>query len=140
MKRNGDVMRADRLKQVMQQIDNSFDEKKLGMSKFSRFVSEAAHRGLLTLTKLENGQFEVGPPGAGAGTPAREAAPEAQAARPPRPQAEEGEAGDRPRRSRRGGRGRDRDRDNRGQRQPHAAAPANGDVEAAQPASPAPRE
>src|SRR3954451_11109179 len=52
MKRNGDVMRADRLKQVMQQIDTSFDEKNLGMSKFSRFVSEAAHRGLLTLTKL----------------------------------------------------------------------------------------
>ncbi|HLA14889.1 MAG TPA: NYN domain-containing protein, partial [Gemmatimonadaceae bacterium] len=38
MKRNGDVMRADRLKQVMQQIDSSFDEKNLGMSKFSRFV------------------------------------------------------------------------------------------------------
>ena len=51
MKRNGDVMRADRLKQVMQQIDSSFDEKNLGMSKFSRFVSEAAHRGLLTLTE-----------------------------------------------------------------------------------------
>ena len=42
MKRNGDVMRADRLKQVMQQIDNSFDEKNLGMSKFSRFVTDAA--------------------------------------------------------------------------------------------------
>ena len=60
MKRNGDVMRADRLKQVMQQIDSSFDEKNLGMSKFSRFVTEAAQRGLLSLTKLENGQFEVG--------------------------------------------------------------------------------
>src|SRR4026208_2075346 len=66
MKRNGDVMRADRLKQVMQQIDSSFDEKNLGMSKFSRFVTEAAHKGLLTLTKLENGQLEVGPPGAAA--------------------------------------------------------------------------
>ncbi len=42
MKRNGDVMRADRLKQVMQEIDNSFDEKNLGMAKFSRFVTEAA--------------------------------------------------------------------------------------------------
>src|SRR5215208_3665637 len=39
MKRNGDVMRADRLKQVMQQIDSSFDEKNLGMAKFSRFVN-----------------------------------------------------------------------------------------------------
>src|SRR4026208_1253571 len=66
MKRNGDVMRADRLKQVMQQIDSSFDEKNVGMSKFSRFVTEAAHKGLLTLTKLENGQLEVGPPGAAA--------------------------------------------------------------------------
>ena len=61
MKRNGDVMRADRLKQVMQQIDSSFDEKNVGMSKFSRFVTEAAHKGLLTLTKLENGQLEVAP-------------------------------------------------------------------------------
>ena len=26
MKRNGDVMRSDRLKQVMQEIDSSFDE------------------------------------------------------------------------------------------------------------------
>src|SRR5688572_6390340 len=63
MKRNGDVMRSDRLKQVMQEIDSSFDEKNVGMSKFSRFVTEAAHKGLLTLTKLENGQLEVGPPG-----------------------------------------------------------------------------
>src|SRR6059036_3886235 len=75
MKRNGDVMRADRLKQVMQQIDTSFDEKNVGMSKFSRFVSEAAHRGLLTLTKLENGQFEVGAPRAGAAPAAAAEAP-----------------------------------------------------------------
>ena len=59
MKRNGDVMRADRLKQVMQQIDNSFDEKNLGMSKFSRFVMDAAQRGLLSLNKMENGQLEI---------------------------------------------------------------------------------
>src|ERR671921_1241509 len=56
MKRNGDVMRADRLKQVMQQIDNSFDEKDLGISKFSRFCLEAASRGVLSTRKLENGQ------------------------------------------------------------------------------------
>src|SRR5688572_19077776 len=31
MKRNGDVMRSDRLKQVMQEIDSTFDEKDLGM-------------------------------------------------------------------------------------------------------------
>ncbi len=59
MKRNGDVMRADRLKQVMQQIDSSFDEKNLGMSKFSRFVMEASQRGILSLHKMENGQYEV---------------------------------------------------------------------------------
>src|SRR6476661_1137136 len=82
MQRNSDVMRADRLKQVMQQIDSSFDEKNLGMSKFSRFVSEAAHRGLLTLTKLENGQFEVSPPQAG--VPAIPAATEARPLPTPR--------------------------------------------------------
>jgi hypothetical protein len=116
MKRNGDVMRADRLKQVMQQIDSSFDEKNLGMSKFSRFVTEAAHRGLLTLTKLENGQFEIAPPGAGAtrGLPAGQ-----ESAAPRLAASAEGEAVERPRRGRRGGRG--RDREVRGQR---AAAPA----------------
>jgi hypothetical protein len=62
MKRNMDVMRADRLKQVMQDIDNSFDEKDLGMSKFSRFVNEAAQRGVLKVSKLENGQMEVDVP------------------------------------------------------------------------------
>ncbi|HMF88665.1 MAG TPA: NYN domain-containing protein [Gemmatimonadaceae bacterium] len=107
MKRNGDVMRADRLKQVMQQIDSSFDEKNVGMSKFSRFVTEAAHKGLLTLTKLENGQLEVGPPGTAARTlPAGQEEPRA-----PRiaGSAEEGETAERPRRGRRGGRGRDRE-------------------------------
>jgi uncharacterized protein (TIGR00288 family) len=108
MKRNGDVMRADRLKQVMQQIDSSFDEKNLGMSKFSRFVSEAAHRGLLTLTKLENGQFEVGPPRAGGALASGEPATESATPRIAAPRGEETETGDRPRRSRRGGRGRDR--------------------------------
>ncbi len=106
MKRNGDVMRADRLKQVMQQIDSSFDEKNLGMSKFSRFVADAAHRGLLTLTKLENGQLEVGPPRAAGALPA-EAGTESRGPRIA-PPAEEGDATERPRRGRRGGRGRDR--------------------------------
>jgi len=118
MKRNGDVMRADRLKQVMQQIDSSFDEKNLGMSKFSRFVTDAAHRGLLTLTKLENGQLEVGPPRAGGAVPA-ETSTESHAPRIA-PPAEEGEAAERPRRGRRGGRG--RDREGRGQRTAPAAA------------------
>jgi uncharacterized protein (TIGR00288 family) len=106
MQRNSDVMRADRLKQVMQQIDSSFDEKNLGMSKFSRFVAEAAHRGLLTLNKLENGQFEVAPPSVGAATVplTLEAAPT------PSLVADEEESQDRGRRGGRGrGRGRDRD-------------------------------
>ena len=122
MKRNGDVMRADRLKQVMQQIDSSFDEKNLGMSKFSRFVTDAAHRGLLTLTKLENGQFEVGPPRTAAAVTSGESAAESAAPRIAAPRAEEAETSDRPRRSRRGGRGRDRDREGRAQRP--AAAPS----------------
>ncbi len=105
MQRNSDVMRADRLKQVMQQIDSSFDEKNLGMSKFSRFVTEAAHKGLLTLTKLENGQFEVGPPRDGVPPVAASPALEAPA---PRAGADDEEP-DRARRGRRGGRGRDRD-------------------------------
>ncbi len=97
MKRNGDVMRADRLKQVMQQMDSSFDEKNVGKSKFSLFVTEAAKKGLLSLTKLENGQYEVDLPHADGGLPPSQRAPVAEAP-------ENGEA----RRSRRGGRGRDR--------------------------------
>jgi uncharacterized protein (TIGR00288 family) len=74
MARNGDVMRADRLKQVMQDIDVAFDEKDLGMAKFSRFVTEAEHRGLLTVTRLDSGQYEIapGPKLAPAREPARE--------------------------------------------------------------------
>jgi len=125
MKRNGDVMRSDRLKQVMQEIDSSFDEKDLGMSKFSRFVQDAAHRGLLRTTKLENGQLEVdvplaSPGGSSAGAPAAiagvtpaEFAPEngefvvAADARRDRPDR------DRDGRGRRGRRGRGRDREPR---------------------------
>ena len=116
MQRNGDVMRADRLKQVMQQIDNSFDEKDLGMAKFSRFVTEAAHKGLLTLTKLENGQFEVGPAKANVGIPAA-----AETAVPAAPIRKEGE---RPSRGRRGGRGRGRDREPGAAASIAAASPA----------------
>jgi uncharacterized protein (TIGR00288 family) len=129
MKRNGDVMRADRLKQVMQQIDSSFDEKNLGMSKFSRFVTEAAQRGLLSLTKLENGQFEVGPPrAAGAVTPGEPATVHAVARIATPRAAGETETSDRPRRSRRGGRG--RDRDGRAQRPVAAHSPTTTEAEA----------
>ena len=54
-----DVMRSDRLKQVMQEIDPTFDESGLGFSKFSKFLTEAASRGLVKLQKLDNGQYEV---------------------------------------------------------------------------------
>src|SRR6478672_4726911 len=103
MKRNGDVMRADRLKQVMQQIDSSFDEKNVGKAKFSLFVTEAGKRGLLSLTKLENGQLEVDVPRSGSdAVPTSEAAPSTEAstiASTPAPAAEEQPA-DRARRSR----------------------------------------
>jgi len=112
MKRNGDVMRADRLKQVMQDIDNSFDEKNLGMAKFSRFVTEAAQRGLLKLTKLENGQMEVdvtadGAAAAAAAAPARAATPNGV------PEGERANGTEESARRGRRGRGRGRDR-NRG--------------------------
>ena len=57
----GDVMRSDRLKQVMLEINPSFEESKHGFSKFSKFLAEAASRGLLRLRKLDNGQHEVLP-------------------------------------------------------------------------------
>jgi uncharacterized LabA/DUF88 family protein len=121
MVRNGDVMRADRLKQVMQDIDGSFDEKDLGMSKFSKFVQEAAQRGLLALNRLENGQFEIAPPGGKAAVPAADVAQtlDDQAGT----DAEEGEDRDergreRGRRRRGRGRGRDRERGERAEREP----------------------
>ena len=114
MVRNGDVMRSDRLKQVMQEIDNTFDEKNLGISKFSKFCLEAAQKGLLVVTKLENGQLDVAPP-AGADKSAAPApaagtarAPSAPRAASPAPAAEGEEREPRGRRGRRGGRGRNR--------------------------------
>ncbi len=113
MKRNGDVMRSDRLKQVMVEIDSSFDEKDLGMAKFSRFVQDATQRGLLSATKLENGQLEIGlPSGAKGEVRAAENAAADDAVRGEVPAA----AGDGKResgRGRRGRRGRGRDREDR---------------------------
>ena len=118
MKRNGDVMRADRLKQVMQQIDSSFDEKNVGKAKFSLFVAEAAKRGLLSLNKLENGQLEVDLPKPESAAPT--AAPAASAPAVPAVAGEEEEGG-RPRRGR--GRGRGREREDRQPREAKLAAP-----------------
>jgi uncharacterized protein (TIGR00288 family) len=113
MKKNGDVMRSDRLKQVMQEIDASFDEKDLGMSKFSRFVQEAQNKGLVSVNKLENGQLEIDLP---AGTAPAAAAPQAREAAAPEPQRDRDEEAGRPRRGRRG-RGRGRDREERASRE-----------------------
>ncbi|CAN5766227.1 hypothetical protein BH23GEM9_BH23GEM9_35710 [soil metagenome] len=59
---NNDVMRSDRLKQVLLERDSTFDEKALGFQKFNKFLQEAANRGIISLRKQENGQYEVGPP------------------------------------------------------------------------------
>ncbi len=88
-----DVMRSDRLKQVLIELDPSFDEKAIGFTKFNKYLAEASSRGLITLRKLENGQFEVGVPkkrtaGDGAGVayaegPVSDAEAEAPKARRP---------------------------------------------------------
>jgi uncharacterized protein (TIGR00288 family) len=119
MQKNGDVMRSDRLKQVMQEIDSTFDEKDLGMSKFSRFCMEAATRGLLSVTKLENGQLEVAPGKKGAATPSASSA----AAEPRRAEGEEREGRRRGRRGR-GGRGREREDRPRAEGSSNGSAPA----------------
>ncbi|HSE28924.1 MAG TPA: NYN domain-containing protein [Gemmatimonadales bacterium] len=111
MSQHADVMRSDRLKQVMQQIDQNFDEKNAGFNRFSKFVQEAANRGLVAVTKLENGQFEVAP--AAGRAPGR-------AASPPAP-VRDGERG----------RGRGRGRPPREAPPPAAAAPAPLPVEPA---------
>jgi len=59
MTAHNDVMRSDRLKQVMQEIDPAFDEKDAGYSRFTKFVQEASRRGLIGLTRRDNGQFEI---------------------------------------------------------------------------------
>ena len=121
MKRNGDVMRSDRLKQVMQEIDSTFDEKDLGMAKFSRFAQEAAQRGLIRVTKLENGQMEVDIAGDGkvALLPPAKSEPAAPAS-----EREGADEGARRGRRGRGGRGRGREREPRAE--PAAAASTDG--------------
>jgi uncharacterized protein (TIGR00288 family) len=112
----GDVMRSDRLKQVLLEMDPSFDEKALGFQKFNKFLQEAASRGLLSLRKQENGQFEVGPPSA-----------ESQAA------AETQQEGREPRRGGRGRRGRRREEGRREVIPPPAEeAEIHAEVEAAE--------
>jgi uncharacterized protein (TIGR00288 family) len=108
MVRNGDVMRSDRLKQVMQQIDPNFDERNAGFNRFSKFVIEAGQKGVLRVNKLDNGQYEVAP------APGAEAAPGETVSRErtDEPAREDGARRGRGRR----GRGRDRDRGAEAQR------------------------
>ncbi len=131
MKRNGDVMRSDRLKQVMQEIDSTFDEKDLGMAKFSRFAQDAAQRGLIRVTKLENGQMEVDI--ADGKAVAATSASSSSEATTPRLAVDRGtetaeESAARRSRRGRGGRGRGRDREPRGASEAttSSATPAEG--------------
>ncbi len=113
-----DVMRSDRLKQVMQQLDPAFDERTLGMNRFSKFVSEAADRGLITVVKQENGQYEIGLPeakSAATGRGRRAPKTEAPTAEVPKGETSKAETAEpreeRSGRRRRGGRGRSRGRE-----------------------------
>ena len=60
----GDVMRSDRLKQVIMELSPDFSERDLGFKKFSRFLVEAANKGLLEIERADNGQHTISPPSA----------------------------------------------------------------------------
>ncbi len=75
MVERSDTMRSDRLKQVMLEIDPSFNEKELGFNKFNRFVVEAKSRGLISIQKMENGQYGIIPRRVSAPAAKKEEAP-----------------------------------------------------------------
>jgi hypothetical protein len=118
-----DVMRTDRLKQVMLELDPAFDEKKIGYSKFSRFVQEGARaRGSSVSGRWRTGSTRsrwtaAAPPAEG------------EAARPAPRESSNG-------RGRGRGRGRDRERDE-SRREPSRPQPApiGQETEAEQPVS-----
>ena len=120
MVENRDVMRSDRLKQVMVELDPNFNEKELGFTKFNRFIAEAGNRGLVALRKLENGQFEILPPTEKPQAVA-ESVVEEEESRPVREREPRSRGG-----RRRSGRGRDRERER--ERPPAAAAEPVADV------------
>ena len=107
MAERGDVMRSDRLKQVMLEMDPGFDEKTTGFSRFNRFLSEAAKRGRIVLQKRENGQYDVGLP-SGAASASASASVSAAGGEAASSRAETPTARSRGRRGRRGGSGRGR--------------------------------
>ena len=59
----GDVMRSDRLKQVLMEVLPGFNERDIGFKKFSKFLVEAANKGLLDIERADNGQYMIAPPG-----------------------------------------------------------------------------
>ena len=128
----GDVMRSDRLKQVIMEVSPGFNERDIGFKKFSKFLVEAANKGLLDIERADNGQYMVAPPGGRgkerAGTPRARASSSAgngdeqrrKGRRPP------------PRRTRHGGAGREV-RASAGRGQGAAGQPARETGPAAQP-------
>ena len=150
MQRSGDVMRSDRLKQVMQQIDPNFDERNAGFNRFSKFVTEAGNRGLITVSKLDNGQYEVAPIAGARSAPAakpdrgrpdrggRPALKPATPAAAPPAAAPAADTSEEPGRRRRRSRGRGRDRD-REEVKPPAASSDAAASEATPAARPEPR-
>ncbi len=69
MTTRGDVMRSDRLKQVMMELLPGFDERSLGFKSFTKFLIEAANKGLLQIERGENGQYNIAPQGKRAAPP-----------------------------------------------------------------------
>ena len=65
MASRGDVMRSDRLKQVMMEVSPGFDERGLGFKNFSKFLIAASNKGLVEIVRGENGQYQVAPVGGG---------------------------------------------------------------------------
>lgn len=62
MTARGDVMRSDRLKQVMMEVAPDFDERNLGFRKFSKFLVAAANKGLIRIERGADGQYGVASP------------------------------------------------------------------------------
>ncbi len=86
MATRGDVMRSDRLKQVMMELSPGFDERGLGFKSFTKFLVAAANKGLVEIERGENGQYRIAPPDGSGDSPGRgrrrsEPAGEAQAPR-----------------------------------------------------------
>ena len=67
----GDVMRSDRLKQVMMELSPGFDERGLGFKSFTKFLVAAANKGLIDIKRGANGQYLIAPPDGSGDSPER---------------------------------------------------------------------